>query len=165
MFSSFPLSGLGLKGGLMPASAEKMRKLVIPWADFLIGWHPITKWSKALIFSYYTKIAKGIYIFSMTGHISVDTSSTKKLMQVVSWNDMKTQGWVFFFFNRFISTKHFFSSIIRNIKREASNCRQPLVPEPEGGWPFSGRHGLSSGPETAWHDSTYDTRGTPTSAP
>lgn len=28
-------------------------------------------------------------------------------------------------------------------------------PEPWGSWPFSGPHGPSSGPESAWHGSTY----------
>lgn len=56
---------------------------------------------------------------------------------------------IWLFFNRFIRT---------NFWADKRLSLKPLVPEPGGSWPSSGRRGLSSGPERAWHGSTYDTK-------
>lgn len=49
-----------------------------------------------------------------------------------------------------------FNKFIEQIFCEADQhlILKPPVPEPGGSWPSSGRRGLSSEPETAWHGST-----------
>lgn len=49
-----------------------------------------------------------------------------------------------------------FNKFIEQIFCEADQhfILKPPAPEPGGSWPSSGRRGLSSEPETAWHGST-----------
>ena len=87
MFGSFRLLGLGLKGGLVPASGEKRKKLVLSWADFQIWWHPIVK-SPHLQVLPHKYIKRDSYIFNDRPHINGHIQHQKAdASGVIKWHE------------------------------------------------------------------------------
>lgn len=65
------------------------------------------------------------------------------------WRQFKKKG-------KYTRACGFFNKFIEQFFCEADQhfILKPPVPVPGGSWPSSGRRGLSSEPETAWHGST-----------